>query len=225
MIASSAIKFFYSHTAPRDWSTLQRLRVRKEKKLPDVLSMTGAQVDQLRDKIDDARDDRESADYKGNFAGNRKMRRWAALSTIGDDGYPQVTLIWFLHDPDDDTIKLFGLALATAVSIVALADEVCEQGGVAPEDVYEVALAGNAIPAPDERCDAISDALAAAGFAHGRAATTGLDQSLTVVPVAVRTGEPSARAMFALASADLPYASAICSASSGLALARSNRCR
>lgn len=43
VIAYSAIKFFYSHTAPRDWPTLQRLRVRKEKKLPDVLS-----VDEVR---------------------------------------------------------------------------------------------------------------------------------------------------------------------------------
>ncbi len=39
MIASSALKFFYSHTAPRDGPTLQRLRVRTEKKLPDVLSV------------------------------------------------------------------------------------------------------------------------------------------------------------------------------------------
>ncbi len=38
-IAYSAIKFFYSHTAPRDWPTLQRIRVQKEKKLPDVLSI------------------------------------------------------------------------------------------------------------------------------------------------------------------------------------------
>jgi integrase/recombinase XerD len=37
-IAFNAIKFFYSHTAPRDWPSLQRLRVQKEKKLPDVLS-------------------------------------------------------------------------------------------------------------------------------------------------------------------------------------------
>jgi integrase/recombinase XerD len=43
VIAYSAIKFFYSHTAPRDWPTLQRLRVRKEKRLPDVLS-----VDEVR---------------------------------------------------------------------------------------------------------------------------------------------------------------------------------
>ena len=45
-----------------------------------------------------------------------------------------------------------------------------------------------AVVAPDERCDEISDALNAAGFAHGRAATTGLDQSLTVVPVSVVKG-------------------------------------
>jgi site-specific recombinase XerD len=39
MIAYSAIKFFYSHTAPRDWATLRRLRIRSEKRLPDVLSV------------------------------------------------------------------------------------------------------------------------------------------------------------------------------------------
>jgi DNA helicase IV len=44
------------------------------------------------------------------------------------------------------------------------------------------------VVAPDERCDEISDALNAAGYAHGRAATTGLDQSLTVVPVSVVKG-------------------------------------
>jgi integrase/recombinase XerD len=43
VVAYSGIKFFYSHTAPRDWPTLQRLRVRKEKRLPDVLS-----VDEVR---------------------------------------------------------------------------------------------------------------------------------------------------------------------------------
>src|SRR5262245_10423904 len=37
-IAYSGIKFFYSHTAPRDWPTLQRLRVPRENRLPDVLS-------------------------------------------------------------------------------------------------------------------------------------------------------------------------------------------
>jgi integrase/recombinase XerD len=43
VVAYSGIKFFYSHTSPRDWPTLRRLRVRKEKKLPDVLS-----VDEVR---------------------------------------------------------------------------------------------------------------------------------------------------------------------------------
>ncbi len=37
-VAYSGIKFFYSHTCPRDWPTLKRLRVPSEKRLPDVLS-------------------------------------------------------------------------------------------------------------------------------------------------------------------------------------------
>jgi integrase/recombinase XerD len=45
-IAYSGIKFFYSHTTPRDWPTLRRLRVRRDKKLPDVLS-----VDEVRQLI------------------------------------------------------------------------------------------------------------------------------------------------------------------------------
>jgi DNA helicase IV len=45
-----------------------------------------------------------------------------------------------------------------------------------------------AVVAPDDLSDAISDALLAAGLEHGRAATTGLDQSLTVVPVSVIKG-------------------------------------
>ena len=44
-IAYSGIKFFYSHPTPRDWPTLRRLCVRREKKLPDVLSV--AEVRQL----------------------------------------------------------------------------------------------------------------------------------------------------------------------------------
>jgi integrase/recombinase XerD len=42
-IAYHGIKFFYSHTAPRDWLTLRRIHVLKEKRLPDVLS-----VDEVR---------------------------------------------------------------------------------------------------------------------------------------------------------------------------------
>jgi integrase/recombinase XerD len=38
-IAYAGIKFFYAHTAPRDWTTLRRLRVPREHRLPDVLSI------------------------------------------------------------------------------------------------------------------------------------------------------------------------------------------
>jgi site-specific recombinase XerD len=38
-IAYAGIKFFYSHTCPRDWPTLKRLRVPGEQRLPDVLSL------------------------------------------------------------------------------------------------------------------------------------------------------------------------------------------
>jgi DNA helicase IV len=45
-----------------------------------------------------------------------------------------------------------------------------------------------AVVAEDDRCDEISEVLTAAGIEHGRAATTGLDQSVTVVPVSVVKG-------------------------------------
>ena len=38
-IAYAGIKFFYSRTIPRDWATLRRLRVPRESRLPDVLSI------------------------------------------------------------------------------------------------------------------------------------------------------------------------------------------
>jgi site-specific recombinase XerD len=48
-IAYSGIKFFYSHTTPRDWTTLKQLRVRRDKRLPDVLSV--AEVRRLIDAV------------------------------------------------------------------------------------------------------------------------------------------------------------------------------
>ena len=39
IVACCGIKFFYLHTAPRDWTTLKKLRVRRDKKLADVLSV------------------------------------------------------------------------------------------------------------------------------------------------------------------------------------------
>ena len=45
-----------------------------------------------------------------------------------------------------------------------------------------------AVVAPDDLADEVSDAMTAAGLEHGRASNTGLDQSLTVVPVSVVKG-------------------------------------
>jgi site-specific recombinase XerD len=38
-MAYYGIRYFYTHTAPRQWATLERLRVPKEKRLPDVLTL------------------------------------------------------------------------------------------------------------------------------------------------------------------------------------------
>ena len=46
-IAFCGIKFFYTHTAPRDWKTLERIRVPHHKTLPDVLT-----TDEVRRLID-----------------------------------------------------------------------------------------------------------------------------------------------------------------------------
>ncbi|MGO9916763.1 MAG: site-specific integrase [Isosphaeraceae bacterium] len=48
-VAASAIKFFYAHTVPRDWKTLQKLRIPKTKTLPDVLTIN--EVHQLIDAV------------------------------------------------------------------------------------------------------------------------------------------------------------------------------
>jgi site-specific recombinase XerD len=44
-VAFSGLKFYYTHTCPRDWATLQRLRVPKQQTLPAVL--TRDEVDRL----------------------------------------------------------------------------------------------------------------------------------------------------------------------------------
>ena len=48
-VAYSGLKFFYRHTCPREWSTLSKLRVPKQLKLPTVLTIL--EVDQLIDTI------------------------------------------------------------------------------------------------------------------------------------------------------------------------------
>jgi DNA helicase IV len=52
----------------------------------------------------------------------------------------------------------------------------------------DMASGSVAVVAPDHLCDSISEALVERGFEHGRAANSGLDQSLTVVPVSVVKG-------------------------------------
>jgi hypothetical protein len=42
-IAHSGIKFFYTHSMPREWATLLKLRVPKHKTLPDVLTVDEVQ--------------------------------------------------------------------------------------------------------------------------------------------------------------------------------------
>ena len=44
-VAYSGLKFFYRHTCPREWLTLQKLRIPRQLKLPTVLTI--AEVDQL----------------------------------------------------------------------------------------------------------------------------------------------------------------------------------
>lgn len=48
-VAYSGLKFFYSHTCPREWPTLTKLRVPRQLKLPTVLTIP--EVDQLIDAI------------------------------------------------------------------------------------------------------------------------------------------------------------------------------
>jgi len=52
----------------------------------------------------------------------------------------------------------------------------------------ELATGSVAVVAPDDMCDELSEAMVAAGLEHGRASNTGLDQSLTIVPVSVIKG-------------------------------------
>jgi site-specific recombinase XerD len=49
-IAASGITFFYTHTAPRNWETLKKLRIPRPRTLPDVLS-----IDEVRRLIDAVR--------------------------------------------------------------------------------------------------------------------------------------------------------------------------
>lgn len=49
-MAFYGIRYFYTHTVPREWTTLRKLRVAKEKRLPDVLTVdeVGRLIDAVR---------------------------------------------------------------------------------------------------------------------------------------------------------------------------------
>jgi DNA helicase IV len=79
--------------------------------------------------------------------------------------------------------------MGDAAPRVIRADELVR--GVVDEVAHlrgDLASGSVAVVAPDDLCDPISDALQERGFDHGRAASSGLDQSLTVVPVSVVKG-------------------------------------
>lgn len=88
-----------------------------------------------------------------------------------------------------------GLRAPRAVRVGESAPRIVGVDALAPGVVAEVVAlraemaAGTiAVVAPDGLCDELSEALTAAGLEHGRAATAGLDQALTVVPVSVVKG-------------------------------------
>ena len=88
-----------------------------------------------------------------------------------------------------------GLRAPVSVRVGDSSPRILQVDGLVDGVVDEVAFlradmstASVAVVAPDELCDSISEALEQRGFEHGRAATSGLDQSLTVVPVSVVKG-------------------------------------
>src|SRR5262249_45002191 len=84
VVASSAIKFFYSHTIPRDWPTLQRLHVRTGKKLPDVLS-----VDEVRRLIAAVRRPHNRASFWTVYSLGLRLEEGLRLQ-VGDIDSPRM---------------------------------------------------------------------------------------------------------------------------------------
>lgn len=88
-----------------------------------------------------------------------------------------------------------GLRIPQSVRVGEAGPSIVEAERLVDGVLAEVGVLRNAVPrgsvavvAPDDLCDEIADAFTAAGIAHGRAASTGLDQSLTVVPISVVKG-------------------------------------
>ena len=80
-IAYSGIKFFYSHTIPRDWPTLKRLRVPREKRLPDVLS-----TDEVRRLLAAVRTPHNRADFQAVYSLGLRLTEGLHLQVGDIDG-------------------------------------------------------------------------------------------------------------------------------------------
>ena len=87
-----------------------------------------------------------------------------------------------LRIPDSVRVGDIGPRIIRAESLIdSVVDEVRALS-------LDLASGSVAVVAPDDLCDQVSEALTQAGLEHGRAASTGLDQALTVVPVSVVKG-------------------------------------
>jgi DNA helicase IV len=83
-----------------------------------------------------------------------------------------------------DSVRV-GEAAPRIVRVPDLADGVVDEVWHLRDEIVDGSLA---VVAPDNLCDQISESMTAAGLDHGRAVNTGLDHSLTVVPVSVVKG-------------------------------------
>lgn len=77
-VAYSGLKFFYTHTEPRDWQVLKKLRIPKQKTLPDVLSR-----DEVRRLIAAVRQPRNRAYFWAVYTLGLRMSEGLSLQ-VGD---------------------------------------------------------------------------------------------------------------------------------------------
>jgi len=77
-VAYSGLKFFFTHTEPRDWDVLKKLRIPKQKTLPDVLS-----IDEVRRLIAAVRQPRNRAYFWTVYTLGLRMSEGLSLQ-VGD---------------------------------------------------------------------------------------------------------------------------------------------
>jgi site-specific recombinase XerD len=87
-IAASGITFFYTHTAPRDWQTLKKLRFPRPETLPDVLS-----IDEVRRLIDAVRTPHNKAYFWTVYSMGLRLQEGLNLQVGDIDGARMVVHI------------------------------------------------------------------------------------------------------------------------------------